>query len=95
MKNREEVDDLRSWLRCLEEEGQLTKVTERVHWDQELSGVVRRSYDVLGDASPAFLFDNIEDYDAPGPNKLFIGQFRSYARLCLMLGLDPTQSQRN
>ena len=94
MKNREEVDDLRSWLRCLEEEGQLTKVTERVHWDQELSGVVRRSYDVLGDASPAFLFDNIEDYDAPGPNKLFIGQFRSYARLCLMLGLDPTQSQR-
>ncbi len=94
MKNRLPIDDLRSWLQCLEEEGHLSKITEQVNWDQELTGVVRRAYDVLGDASPAFLFENIENYEEPGPNKLFIGQFRSYSRLCLMLGLDPAESTR-
>ena len=39
-----------------------------MHWDQELSGVVRRTYDVLGLASPALLFENIIDYPPPGPN---------------------------
>ena len=88
MDNHEDIIDLRSWLRRLEEEEHLTRVTERVHWDKELSGVVRRTYDMLGDASPALMFENIEGYPAPGPNKLFIGQFRSYSRICMMLGLE-------
>ena len=92
--NREPIVDMRSWLTRLEEEEQLARVTERVNWDLELTGVVRRTYDTYGDASPAMLFENIEDYDAPGPNKLFIGQFRSYSRICMMLGLDPVNSTR-
>ncbi|MDP6646629.1 MAG: UbiD family decarboxylase [Rhodospirillales bacterium] len=94
MSNRETIEDLRSWLTWLEEEEHLAHVTERVHWDQELSGIVRRTYDIYGDASPAMLFENIEDYEAPKPNKLFIGQFRSYSRICMMLGLDPVESTR-
>ncbi len=93
-KNREPIEDLRSWLRHLEEEEHLTRITERVHWDQELSGIVRRTYDTYGDASPAMLFENIEDYPGPGPNKLFIGQFRAYSRICMMLGLDPQETTR-
>ena len=92
--NRETIDDLRSWLRRLEEEEHLSVVTEPVDWNQELSGVVRRTYDVLGDASPALLFENINGYPAPGPNKMFVGQFRSYSRVCMMLGLDPISTQR-
>ena len=92
--NRERVNDLRSWMRLLEEEDHLARVTEKVHWDKELSGVVRRTYDTLGDASPAMLFENIDGYPAPGPNKLFIGQFRSYSRICMMLGLDPVETTR-
>lgn len=94
LTNREPVNDLRSWMRLLEEEDHLARVTEKVHWDKELSGVVRRTYDTLGDASPAMLFENIDGYPAPGPNKLFIGQFRSYSRICMMLGLDPVVSTR-
>ncbi len=94
MTNREEIDDLRSWLRRLDEEQHLTRVTEPVHWDRELAGVVRRTFDVYGDASPALLFETIEGYAPPGPNKLFIGQFRSYSRICMMLGLDPVNSTR-
>jgi len=92
--NLEPIDDLRSWLRRLELEEHLTHVTEAVDWDLELSGVVRRTYDVLGDASPALLFENINGYQAPEPNKLFIGQFRSYSRICTLLDLDPATSTR-
>jgi 4-hydroxy-3-polyprenylbenzoate decarboxylase len=94
MKIQEGIDDLRSWLELLEAEKHLTRVTGAVHWDKELSGVVRRMYDVYGDASPALLFENIVDYAPPGPSKLFIGAFRSYSRICMMLGLHPVTTTR-
>jgi 4-hydroxy-3-polyprenylbenzoate decarboxylase len=40
------------------------------------------------------LFENIKDYPAPGPHQVFLGQFRSYARIGMMFGLDPRTSQR-
>ena len=80
MTNRETVDDLRSWVRRLEEEDHLNVVTERVDWNQELSGVVRRTYDVLGDASPALLFDNIDGYPAPGPKRCRKGLHSPHAQ---------------
>ncbi len=82
--------DLRTWLQALEDEGQLARVRKQVHWQEELGGIVRRTYDVYGDASPALLFENIVDYQPPGPNKLFVGQFRSYSRIALSMGLPPT-----
>jgi UbiD family decarboxylase len=82
--------DLRSWLKTLEQQRQLARVSNPVHWREELGGVVRRAYDVYGDATPAMLFENIVDYQRPGPNKLFVGQFRSYSRMAMSMGLPPT-----
>jgi len=92
--NAADFSDLRAWLDALERQGQLARVRQKVHWNEELGGVVRRTYDVYGDASPALLFENIVDYKPPKPNKLFVGQFRSYFRLAMALGLDPTSVTR-
>ena len=87
MMDKVAFQDLRSWIRKLEHEGHLCRIKKEVHWDRELGGIARRTYDVMGDASPALLFENIVDYKPPKPNKLFIGQFRSYSRIAMMLGL--------
>lgn len=94
MTTRRIVKDMRDWISWLEEEGQLARVKAPVHWDEEMGTIARRSYDVYGDASPAMLFENICDYPAPGPSQVFLGQFRSYARLAMMFGLDPRTTQR-
>jgi UbiD family decarboxylase len=88
------VKDMRDWISWLEEEGQLSRVKAPVDWNEEMGTITRRAYDVYGDASPAMLFENIKDYPAPGPSQVFIGQFRSYARLAMMFGLDHKTSQR-
>ena len=88
------VKDMRDWISWLEEEGQLARVTAKVDWDEEMGTIARRAYDVYGDASPAMLFENIKDYPAPGPSQVFLGQFRSYARVAMMFGLDPRKAQR-
>lgn len=87
--------DLREWIAALEAEGQLTRVSAEVDWKYELGAVVRRTWDIHGDASPALLFTNIKGYPAPGPNKLFTGAFRSWYRAAMMLGLDPKTATRN
>src|SRR5215208_4051251 len=88
------VRDLRDWIGWLEEQQQLARVTAPVHWHEEMGTIARRAYDVYGDASPAMLFENIADYAPPGPWRVFLGQFRSYARVAMMLGLDPWTCQR-
>jgi len=94
MKGKKIINDLRDWMEILEVEGHLTRVKIPVHWDQELGAVARRTYDFYGDASPALLFENIVDYPPTGPHQVFVGQFRSYSRICLMLGLDPIKTTR-
>jgi UbiD family decarboxylase len=88
------VDDMRDWISWLEEEGQLARVSAPVDWNEEMGTIARRAYDVYGDASPAMLFQNIKGYPAPGPHQVFLGQFRSYARVAMMFGLDPRTAQR-
>ncbi len=91
MSNREPIEDLRSWLTHLEEEEHLTRVSERVHWNQELSGIVRRTYDLYGDASPALLFDNIEDY--PEGFRILSGGANAYKRLAMVLGMPEPKDE--
>jgi UbiD family decarboxylase len=86
--------DIREWIGDLESAGQLCRVRQEVDWRFELASVLRRTWDVYGDASPALLFENIKDYPPPGPNKLFTGAFRSWYRTAMMLGLDPDQATR-
>ena len=93
--NRVAYKDLREWIAALEADGQLARIKERVDWKFELGAILRRTWDMYGDASPALLFENIKDYQAPGPNKLFTGAFRSWFRAAMMLGLDPRNTSRN
>lgn len=87
--------DIREWIRALDDAGQLSRVKAEVDWKYEMAAVVRRTWDVLGDASPALLFENIKDYKAPGPAKAFAGSFRSWYRTAIMLGLDPNTTTRS
>lgn len=87
--------DSREWMKALEEVGQLARVTQQVDWKYELATILRRTWDVYGDASPALLFENIKDYPPPGPNKVVVGDFRSWYRTAMMLGLDPENTTRS
>ena len=87
--------DLREWIGTLEERGQLARVKAPVDWQFEMGHVIRRTWDVYGDASPALLFEHIKDYAPPGPSKLFAGTFRSWYRTAMMLGLDPEDTSRS
>jgi len=86
--------DCREWIKALEKENQLVRVTKQVDWKYELATIMRRAWDVYGDASPALLFENIKDYPSPGPSKVFVGAFRSWYRTAMMLGLDPNRASR-
>src|SRR3989304_5397878 len=87
--------DLRDWTSALDAAGQLARVRAEVDWNCELAHVTRRTWDTLGDASPALLFENIKGYKAPGPSKIFVGTFRSWYRTAMMLGLDPDTTSRS
>lgn len=94
--NKVAFNDLRAWIVALEKEGHLARVTKKVHWDQEIGAVVRRTFDTYGDASPALLFENIAGYEPPKPGKVFAGLFRSYTRIAMMLGLvSPSLKRRD
>ncbi len=86
--------DIREWIKAMEETNQLARVTEEVHWKYELATILRRTWDIYGDASPALLFENIKDYQPPGPNKVMVGAFRSWYRTAMMLGLNPDGTSR-
>lgn len=87
--------DLREWIAFLEAENQLARIKEEVDWKYELGNIVRRTWDVYGDASPALLFENIKDYKDADCSQLFTGAFRSWFRTAMMMGLDPRNTSRN
>ena len=70
--------DLREWIAFLEAENQLARIKEEVDWKYELGNIVRRTWDVYGDASPALLFENIKGYKDADCSRLFTGAFRSW-----------------
>jgi UbiD family decarboxylase len=76
--------DLRQWMTLLEEKGDLKRVQARVDWDDEISQIIRRTYQMDG---PALLFDNIKDHEKTFCKKLFTGSFGSQRRLNYMVGL--------
>ncbi len=53
-------NDLRDFLTSIEQSGDLVKVEDEVDWDQEISGIGRLSCERDG---PAFLFNNVKDYE--------------------------------
>ncbi len=94
MDSRVAYKDSREWLKALEDANQVVRVTEEVDWKYELATILRRNWDIYGDAAPALLFENIKDYPQPGPSKVMVGDFRSWYRTAMMLGLDPDNASR-
>jgi UbiD family decarboxylase len=79
--------DLRGWIDALRAEGELLEVNSEVDWDVELGTIVRMGQGTGN--GPAFLFNNIKDYNRPDSisGQVFTGGQGSYSRLAMMFGL--------
>jgi UbiD family decarboxylase len=75
--------DLRSFLKKLESEGQLLRITQQVHLEPDL-GSAARAINNLGDQSPALLFNNIHGYKTGRVALNVIGSWPNHA---FMMGL--------
>ncbi len=76
--------DLRTWIKMLEDEGDLKRVTAEVDWNRELGAITRR---VFSEGGPALLFENIKDYKQGRCTKLFTGGLARIDRMARMLDL--------
>jgi UbiD family decarboxylase len=76
--------DLRAWIKQLEDEGDLKRITAKVDWDDEISQIIRKVYVADG---PALLFENIKDHEATFSRRLFTNGLGTRARVNVMLGL--------
>ena len=75
--------DMREWMRLLDKEGELRRITAEVDWDRELGAITRR---VLEKKGPALLFEHIKGYRAGRCTRLMTNGLGSRARLALALG---------
>src|SRR5512139_1149866 len=78
--------DLREFLTKLENEGELLRVKEEVHWEEEIGAISKRLIDreTRGGHAPAVLFENITGYSG---GRFFTNTIASYRRYALALGL--------
>ena len=86
--------DLRAYIETLEKEEELVHVKKEVDWNLELSGIIRRSYDLK---APAPLFERIKGYPnghriLGAPIGLSHRQGRSLARLAVSLGFPANST---
>src|SRR5690348_2081778 len=73
--------DLREWIKLLEREGELVRVSAEVDPDLEITEIVDRTVKAGG---PALLFEHPKGSSHP----LLINQFGTERRMCLALGVD-------
>jgi len=76
--------DLREFLRRLEKEGELKRISAAVDWNLEVTEITDR---VTKRGGPALLFENIRGYKTP----LAINLFGSHRRMNLALEVDDLQ----
>src|SRR2546421_6919830 len=68
--------DLRAWIKLLEREGELVRISAEVDPDLEITEITDRTVKAGG---PALLFENVKGSGHP----LLINQFGSERRMCL------------
>src|SRR5688572_21139723 len=73
--------DLREWIRLLEDEGELVRVSAEVDPDLEITEIVDRT---VKSGGPALLFERTKGSRLP----LLINQFGTERRMCLAFGVD-------
>lgn len=74
-------NDLRSFLKALEEEGELMKITAPVSTELEIAEITDRVSKSAGGENKALLFTNVNGYDMP----VLINAFGSMKRMCIAL----------
>lgn len=86
--------DLRGWIDALRDAGELAEIDQEVHWDVELGTIIRMAQGTGN--GPAFLFNNITDYNKPDAlcGQVFTGGQGSYSRLAMMFGLPQNTPAR-
>jgi 4-hydroxy-3-polyprenylbenzoate decarboxylase len=73
--------DLREFLQAIEASGDLVTVNDQVDWDEELPGLGRLSCERQG---PAFMFNNVKDYDGW---RVTTNPIATWRRMAVALGL--------
>lgn len=77
------INDLRDYIKALDEHGELHRVTTEVDWNLEVCHVSKVNEEAKG---PALLYENVKDYpDIP----LFTSAFTTAKRLAIALEQDP------
>ena len=84
--------DLRGWIEALNAAGELAEFDSEVDWDTELGTIIRLAQGT--GAGPAFLFNNIKDYNSDDAvsSQVFTNGQGSYSRLAMMFGLPRDTS---
>jgi 4-hydroxy-3-polyprenylbenzoate decarboxylase len=75
-------DDLRDWIKTLEDHGELKRIREEVSPELEITEITDR---VSKSGGPALLFENVKGHPS---HKVFINQFGSERRMALALGVN-------
>ena len=79
--------DLRAWIKLLERDGELVRVSAEVDPDLEITEIADRTVKAGG---PALLFENVKGSEHP----LLINQFGTARRMCLALDAPSLASER-
>ncbi|HZJ38593.1 MAG TPA: UbiD family decarboxylase [Chthoniobacterales bacterium] len=90
-KNSPGALDLRDWLRCVQDIGELTEL-EGVHWDKEMGSLTQLVHEQILDAPPALLFSRIPGY--PDNFRTLYGMLSSPKRLAMTLGISDPGNHR-
>lgn len=83
-------DDLRSFLKVLDEEGQLLRITDQVTPEPDLAAAANAAAR-LGDAAPALYFDNVLGFTSA---RIAMNVHGSWANHALALGMPKHASTR-
>jgi 4-hydroxy-3-polyprenylbenzoate decarboxylase len=82
-------DDLRDWIKTLEDHGELKRIRAEVSPELEITEITDR---VSKSGGPALLFENIKGH--PG-HQVFINQFGSERRMAMALGVNSLDEIAN
>jgi len=77
-------NDLREFIRALEERGLLKRIKEQVDCELEITEITDRVSKLSGEKNVALLFENVKGYDMP----VLMNAFGSMERMALAFGVD-------
>lgn len=85
-------EDLREWVKTLEDRSLIWRVKAEVNWDREIGAICRK---VTNHGGPALLFENVKDHGNTFCRKILINGMGSRERIALAIGLPPDSSYKD